>query len=122
MRVHLDTDFGGDPDDACALAMLLGWPDVELVGITTTTDRGGRRRWEPDTDWNVQWDTRATEIVAGAAADLMLATLPAPRQAHLRAADLPRLRASGPLGELLADQSEAHATELGMPQLGHLVW
>ena len=33
MRIHLDTDLGGDPDDACALAMLLGWPGVELVGI-----------------------------------------------------------------------------------------
>jgi inosine-uridine nucleoside N-ribohydrolase len=43
MRIHLDTDLGGDPDDACALAMLLGWPDVEVVGITTTADQGGRR-------------------------------------------------------------------------------
>src|SRR5919202_2195853 len=43
MRLHLDTDFGGDPDDACALAMLLGWPDVEIVGITTNLDAGGRR-------------------------------------------------------------------------------
>ncbi len=32
MRIHLDTDLGGDTDDACALAMLLGWPGVELVG------------------------------------------------------------------------------------------
>src|SRR6266536_5765741 len=43
MRIHLDTDLGGDPDDACALAMLLGWPGVEVVGITTTIDPGGRR-------------------------------------------------------------------------------
>src|SRR6266496_3167863 len=43
MRIHLDTDLGGDPDDTCALAMLLGWPGVELVGITTTIDPGGRR-------------------------------------------------------------------------------
>ena len=43
MKIHLDTDFGGDTDDACALAMLLGWPDVELVGITTNLDRNGRR-------------------------------------------------------------------------------
>jgi len=42
-RVHLDTDLGGDPDDACALAMLLGWPDVEITGITTTADQGGLR-------------------------------------------------------------------------------
>jgi purine nucleosidase len=43
MRVHLDTDLGGDPDDACALALLLGWRGVEIVGITTTIDPGGRR-------------------------------------------------------------------------------
>ncbi|CAN5203146.1 hypothetical protein BH20ACT5_BH20ACT5_11730 [soil metagenome] len=43
MRIHLDTDLGGDPDDACALAMLLGWPGVELVGITTSIDPGGQR-------------------------------------------------------------------------------
>jgi purine nucleosidase len=43
MRLHLDTDFGGDPDDACGLAMLLGWAGVEIVGITTNLDAGGRR-------------------------------------------------------------------------------
>ena len=43
MLVHLDTDIGGDPDDVCALAMLLGWPDVEIVGITTTHEEAGRR-------------------------------------------------------------------------------
>jgi purine nucleosidase len=228
MRVHLDTDLGGDPDDACALAMLLGWPDVELVGVTTTIDREGRRAgyvahclelagrggvpvaagagvslttlrvadpvvdderfwprglaprpspagaaldllersieggatvvaigpwtnlallevarpgslgrapvvvmggwlggpaaglpaWGPEMDWNVQWDTRAAEIVAATTAELTLATLPATLRAHLRAADLPRLRASGPLGALLARQSEAHALDRGMAELG----
>ncbi len=43
MRLHLDTDFAGDTDDACALAMLLGWDDVEVVGITTVADPDGRR-------------------------------------------------------------------------------
>jgi inosine-uridine nucleoside N-ribohydrolase len=42
-QVHLDTDLGGDPDDACALGMLLGLPDVEVNGVTTTIDPGGRR-------------------------------------------------------------------------------
>ena len=42
-RVHLDTDFAGDPDDACALAYLLARSDVEVVGITTNLDRDGRR-------------------------------------------------------------------------------
>src|SRR5215472_4281561 len=226
MRVHLDTDLGGDPDDSCALAMLLGWPGVELAGITTTIDPGGRRAgcvahclqlvgredipvaagaavsmttlqvaepagrpswpesafplpsppgaaldlldasvaagatvigigpctnlalleiarpgsssrtpitlmggwtrppadglpaWGPEMDWNVQWDTRAAEIVGRASSRLTLAALPATLQAHLRAADLPRLRASGPLGELLARQSEARAAEAEMAELG----
>ena len=43
MRIHLDTDLGSDTDDACALAMLLGWPGVEIIGITTTIDPGGVR-------------------------------------------------------------------------------
>jgi purine nucleosidase len=42
-RIHLDTDIGGDTDDLCALALLLGWPGVELVGVTTCTDSGGMR-------------------------------------------------------------------------------
>ena len=41
--IHLDTDIGGDTDDLCALAMLLGWPGVELVGVTTCSDSGGLR-------------------------------------------------------------------------------
>ena len=227
MRIHLDTDFGGDTDDACALAMLLGWPGAELVGITTAVDPAGRRagyvshllelvgrddipvaagaelslttlrsaepvmdderhwpsgiacrasppgaaldlldrnieqgativgigpwtnlallevarpgslgrvpvvamggwtglpaaglpQWGPEMDFNVQWDTRAAEIVA-ATARLTMVTLPVTLKAHLRAADLPRLRAAGPLGELLARQSEAHGYDNRMAELG----
>ncbi len=43
MKVHLDTDLGGDTDDLCALALLLCWPDVEISGITTVIEDGGRR-------------------------------------------------------------------------------
>jgi purine nucleosidase len=43
IRIHLDTDLGSDTDDLCALAMLLGLPDVELTGITTVNDPGGIR-------------------------------------------------------------------------------
>jgi purine nucleosidase len=227
MRIHLDTDLGGDPDDACALAMLLGWPEVELVGITTAIDHGGRRAgytrhlldlagrsdvplaagaaaslttrrladpvvgdprywpasavplpgppgaaldllaasveadativaigpctnlalleiarpgtlagvrvvmmggwvrppadglpaWGPEMDWNVQWDTVAARIVAETA-DLTLATLPATLAGQLRSADLPRLAAGGPLGELLARQCEVYGPEAGMTDLG----
>ena len=43
IKVHLDTDLGGDLDDLCALAMLLKWSDVEVAGITTVTDDKGKR-------------------------------------------------------------------------------
>jgi inosine-uridine nucleoside N-ribohydrolase len=42
-KIHLDTDLGGDIDDLCALAMLLHWEDVEIAGITTVAEAGGRR-------------------------------------------------------------------------------
>lgn len=42
-RLHLDTDLGGEIDDLCALAMLLGWPGVELLAVTTVADDRGRR-------------------------------------------------------------------------------
>jgi len=43
VKLHLDTDLGGDIDDLCALAMLLGWPGVELLAVTTVADDRGRR-------------------------------------------------------------------------------
>jgi purine nucleosidase len=43
VKVHLDTDIGGDIDDLCALALLLNWPDVEITGITTVAEHDGKR-------------------------------------------------------------------------------
>jgi inosine-uridine nucleoside N-ribohydrolase len=43
IRVHLDTDLGGDLDDLCALALLLAWPGVEITGVTTVLENDGRR-------------------------------------------------------------------------------
>ena len=225
VRVHLDTDFAGDPDDACALAMLLGWPEVELVGITTALECLGQRagcvqhvlrlagrsdvpvaagagmtltgnrfeptwaderhwpsgiaavvslpgamldllassiatgatiiaiggftnlalleiarpgslagarvvamdgwfappaaglpQWGAEMDFNTQVDTRAAEIVA-AAADLTLVPLPVAIGCWLRRAHLPRLRAAGPIGLLLARQSEAHCIDAHFDEL-----
>lgn len=227
MRLHIDTDFAGDPDDACALAMLLGWRDTTIVGITTVADPDGRRagyvtrfleiagrtdipvaagaghsltngdtmgnlpdherywairvqpapvvpeaatallnrsidhgatvaaigpytnlarlaytrpgglagvpvvamggwvhpageglpQWGPASDWNVQCDTQAARVVA-ATADLTLCQLPACMPAHLRRSQLPRLAASGPLGELLARQATAYAGDAGRTEVG----
>jgi len=43
LKLHLDTDLGGDIDDLCALAMVLNWPDVELLAVTTVSENQGRR-------------------------------------------------------------------------------
>jgi len=43
VKLHLDTDLGGDIDDLCALALLLTWPGVEITGITTVAEDQGRR-------------------------------------------------------------------------------
>jgi inosine-uridine nucleoside N-ribohydrolase len=43
VKIHLDTDLGGDIDDLCALAMLLRLPEVEIVGITTVAEVAGKR-------------------------------------------------------------------------------
>lgn len=45
MRLHIDTDIGGDIDDLCALALALAlrWPDAELSGVTTVAEHAGRR-------------------------------------------------------------------------------
>ncbi len=42
-KLHLDTDIGGEIDDLCALAMVLNWPEVELLAVTTNSDDQGRR-------------------------------------------------------------------------------
>jgi inosine-uridine nucleoside N-ribohydrolase len=42
-KVHLDTDLGGDLDDACALALLLSLADVEITGVTTVVESDGHR-------------------------------------------------------------------------------
>jgi purine nucleosidase len=43
VRLHIDTDVGGDIDDVCALALALGWPGAEIVGVTTVAEHSGRR-------------------------------------------------------------------------------
>ena len=219
MLIHLDTDIGGDTDDACALALLLGWPDVELVGVTTVHDPTGQRagyahhllgmvgrvdvpiaagtapsltsgtipggfpdeqrywgepvqprptgdavdllkasaelgaiivaigpctnlalagsalrhspvvlvggwngypdaglpRWGPEMDWNVTCDPVAAHAVAATAGELTLAPLAVTMRAQLRKHHLPRLRAAGTVGALLARQAVEHARDYEQP-------
>ena len=86
------------------------------MGGWTGPPADGLPRWGPERDFNIQWDSRAAEIVA-AHADLTLVPLAVTLKAHLRAGQLPRLRASGPLGALLAHQSEARQQDGGMEAL-----
>jgi inosine-uridine nucleoside N-ribohydrolase len=88
------------------------------MGGWTGPPADGLPAWGPEADHNVQFDTGAARILVATATGLTLVTLPVTLKAHLRAADLPRLRASGPLGELLARQGEAHCEDHGMAELG----
>jgi purine nucleosidase len=71
----------------------------------------------PDDDFNLQQDHLAAHIVLERC-DPVVVPLAATVQVWLRAAHLPRLRAAGPLGALLADQGEAHARDQGTTGLG----
>jgi inosine-uridine nucleoside N-ribohydrolase len=73
--------------------------------------------WGPGDDFNLQSDTRAAEVVI-AAAHVTFVTLPVAMHAQLRGRELPRLRASGPIGALLAQQSEHYAADTGKRELG----
>ncbi len=230
MRIHLDTDVGGDPDDAAALAMLLGWDDVQLIGITTVADPDGRRAgyvrrvldmsgrtdipvavgsgasgthagamggipehtrywgaepladlpaatspnaatdllaasidsgatvvaigpmtnlarlghihsghldranvvamggwfdpvrpglptWSPAADWNVQSDTAAAATVLEHAKILTLVPLSTTVAVFLRRDDVDALRASGPIGQLLAKQAAAYCLDEGKTEI-----
>lgn len=90
---------------------------VVVMGGWIEPPASGLPQWGPEMDWNVQWDAKAAEVVFANTADLTLATLPTTMKAHLRAAHLIRLRASGSLGRLLARQSEAYGPDAGMPEL-----
>ena len=224
MRIHLDTDLGSNPDDLCALAMVLGWQGAELTGITTTSDPGGLRagfvrhamglaarrevpvaagadgslggyvlspvsipdhwpepipprpgrpgeaidllaasaeigativalgpytnlamveaarpgllaaagvvvmgghvpptpegfpRWGVSEDFNVQQDTVAAKVVLGRCRPTVVG-LASSLTVGLRREHVAPLRASGPLGQLMADQAEAHARDNGRPEL-----
>jgi inosine-uridine nucleoside N-ribohydrolase len=222
--VHLDTDIGGDPDDGCALAMLLGF-DIELVAVTTTVDPRGQRAgyvahllrlagrrdlpvaagadvtvtageviepmpqlwprgiaplpgpleqahdllaasiqraativavgplttlatlelgrpgalsgarvvvmggwtgplpddlpaYGPGDDWNVAADAEAALVVATSGADITWVPLATTLRTSLRAGHLPRLRAGGRLGAVLAKQAEDYAGLRGKAALG----
>jgi purine nucleosidase len=95
---------------------LLGRADLVLMGGHVTAAPAGLPDLGPDADFNVQQDHLAARVVLERC-DPVVVPLAVTQQVHLRAAHLPRLRAAGPLGVLLADQAEAHARDRAMPEL-----
>jgi inosine-uridine nucleoside N-ribohydrolase len=96
----------------------LAQASVVLMGGWLGPPADGLPQWGPDMDFNVQWDTRAAELVVATAGELTLVPLEVTLTAHLREADLPRLRASGRLGALIADQGAAHGFDFDMSTMG----
>jgi purine nucleosidase len=96
---------------------LLSRARVVVMGGHVPAAAPGLPSWGVDEDFNLQQDHRAARVVLEAC-DPVVVPLSATARVHLRAADLPRLRAAGPLGVLLADQAEAHARDQGTLELG----
>jgi purine nucleosidase len=95
---------------------LLGRARVVVMGGHVTAAGEGFPPQGPEEDFNLQQDHLAARVVLERC-DPVVVPLAATAQVWLRAAHLPRLRAAGPLGALLADQGEAHARDQGVAGL-----
>ena len=116
MKVHLDTDLGTDMDDLVALVLLLGQPDVELTGITTTIDPGGRRAGYVRHVLGLA-GRREVAVAAGAEVSLTTLTTPGGFPPEERRWPEPVPPAPGPPGAalgMLADSIDGGATILAV--------
>jgi purine nucleosidase len=109
VKVHLDTDLGSDTDDLCALAMLLGWPDVEVTGITTSTDPGGVRAGMVSYALRLA-DREDIRVAAGAAESLGGLFVPLAFPDYWPEDIEPRPSAPGAALDLLGESVDARAT------------
>jgi inosine-uridine nucleoside N-ribohydrolase len=96
---------------------LLASTAVVVMGGHVTTPRAGLPRWGVHDDFNVQQDRYAAAIVLERCRPVVV-PVAVSIEVHLRAAHLPRLRAAGALGSLIADQAELHARDNGRTGLG----
>ncbi len=112
LSVHLDTDLGSDVDDLAAMAMLLGSSEVELTGVTTCIDPGGRRagyaRYVLD-------KAGRDDVAVAAGAEISSTTLVTPggfpdEERRWAEPVLPSPSPAGSALHLLADSVEAGAT------------
>ena len=96
---------------------LLAAAGVVIMGGHVTAAPEGLPPARPEDDFNLQQDHLAARIVLERCAPLVV-PLAVTVQVTLRASHLPRLRAAGPLGALLADQGQAHARDNRTTELG----
>ena len=89
----------------------LGSTHVVLMGGWDRLPRPELPQWGPEMDWNVTCDRTAAAQTVAAAGRLTVAPLAVTMEAQLHRVHLPRLRAAGAVGELLARQAEAHAAD-----------
>src|SRR5436190_8984327 len=90
---------------------------VVLMGGWVGPPGHGLPQWGPEDDWNVACDVVAAAEVRAAAGRLTVVPLATTAQVHLRDRDLPRLRAAGRRGRLMAAQAEAYRDEEGKTAL-----
>jgi inosine-uridine nucleoside N-ribohydrolase len=88
-----------------------------VMGGHVTAPREGLPPWGVHEDFNVQQD-RAAAMIVLSQCDPVVVPLTVCLEVTLRRSHLPRLRAAGRLGSLLADQAEAHARDNGLTELG----
>jgi inosine-uridine nucleoside N-ribohydrolase len=81
-----------------------------LMGGYAFPPRAGYPVWNYEMDWNVQVDVQSALYVFERSRPTLV-PLAVTVETALRRAYLPRLRQSGPLGQLIARQAEAHAVE-----------
>jgi purine nucleosidase len=91
---------------------------VVLMGGWVDPPGDGLPQWGPEDDSNVTCDVVAATEVRVAVGRLTVVPLATTAQVHLRDRDLPRLRAAGPLGDLMARQASAYRDDRRKRALG----
>ncbi|WP_250126599.1 nucleoside hydrolase [Chroococcidiopsis sp. CCMEE 29] len=117
MKIHLDTDFGSDIDDICALAMLLRWSsDAHLTGVTTVAEINGRRAGQVKHVLELEG---RNDIPVAAGADISQGFYPyelglPPEERYWARTVAPLPKVAGEAVELLKQSVEQDATVIGI--------
>ncbi len=123
LKIHLDTDFGGDIDDFCALAMLLRWSgDIQLTGITTVAEINGKRAGQ--VKYVLELEGR-NDVPVAAGADISQGFYPyelglPPEERYWAKSIAPLQTSSDEAVELLKNSVEQDAIIIGIGPLSNL--